>query len=180
MTFIIHPTREMRWNALATSGIEARVTAALAAQDTEEGLPDLLEPPAPQPGAKRIGRRHRHERAETRRQKHQRQHCGEAELEREVLRRGRFHDQEHARGEGQRVEPVGVSLQRASDEDQGEHQCRADRRRLIPGEDDVSPDQWQRRDCRRATGVEPAHHRGNHPQHGGDQRRQDEAESRDV
>jgi hypothetical protein len=148
--------------------------------DTEEGLPDLLDPPTPEPRAKRVGRGHRHERPETRRQKHQRQHRGEAELEREVLNRGRFHDQEHPRGEGQRVERVGVSLQRASEEDQGEHQCRANRRRLIPGEDDVSPDQWKRRERRWATGVEPPHHCGDHPQHGGDQRGQDESERRDV
>src|SRR4029450_11036658 len=50
MTFTIHPTREMRWNALATSGIEARVTAALAAETPRRASRTCSPPRLQSPG----------------------------------------------------------------------------------------------------------------------------------
>ena len=89
--------------------------------------------------------------------------------------------QEHARGEGQRVERIGGSLHRATQEDDREHQRRADRRRLVAGEDDVAPDQRQRPraprgDARRAG----ARTTGTARRNAREQRRRDQRERRDV
>jgi len=148
--------------------------------DAEEGLSQPLECPPPALRPQRVREGDRHERAQARREDPQRQHRGEAQLEREVPHRGRVERQEHSGGERERIQRIGVSLHRPAQEDDREHQRGADRRRLVAGEDDVAPDQRQRRERRGATHVEAPHHCRHGAQNPREDRGQDQRERRDV